>query len=401
MSESSFDYVIVGGGMAGASAVAGIREADPKGSILLISAEEDLPYDRPPLTKQLWTGKTTIEKTIKHNHDYYKANHVELRLGATVKAIDAAAHTLRDSQCNSLGYRKLLLATGGTPRKLDIPGGDNPEISYYRTLKDFRSLKNRSQNAKSALIIGGGFIGSELAASMCTAGLKVTMVFHSHYLVSKVFPKSLAKALTEKYQAEGITIHGGDSPVSITHDGGGFTVKTKNGLSLKADLLAVGIGIAPNVALAESIGLKLDHGIVVNEYLQTSNADIYAAGDVARFPLTGFGPRRLEHYDNATSQGKHAGKNMAGAHSPFTYVPLFYSDLFDFGYEAVGDVDSRLKTVADWKEPNKTGVIYYLNDKDQVRGAMLCNVWDKIPDARKLIQEGDKVTPESLKGAIG
>jgi NADPH-dependent 2,4-dienoyl-CoA reductase/sulfur reductase-like enzyme len=163
--------------------------------------------------------------------------------------------------------------------------------------------------------------------------------------------------------------------------------------------VVAGVGVTPNVSLAQSAGLSVDDGVIVNEFLQTSTPDIYAAGDIARFPEAGFGPRRLEHWDNAVKQGKHAGRNMAGACEPFTYVPFFFSDLFEFGYEAVGDVDSRLTTFADWQEENKTGVVYYL-DGDRLRGAMMCNVWGKVDAARALVQKAERVSEESLRGAI-
>ena len=165
-------------------------------------------------------------------------------------------------------------------------------------------------------------------------------------------------------------------------------------------MVLAGIGITPNIALAEAAGLKTGNGIVVDEFLRTSDPDVYAAGDVAFYPDRELGPRRLEHWDNAITQGKHAGRNMGGASEPFTEMPYFYSDLFEFGYEAVGLVDSRMKTFADWQEPNKTGVIYYLDDGNRVRGAMMCNVWDKVDAARALIRNPQPVRVEDLRNAI-
>jgi NADPH-dependent 2,4-dienoyl-CoA reductase/sulfur reductase-like enzyme len=155
----------------------------------------------------------------------------------------------------------------------------------------------------------------------------------------------------------------------------------------------------PNVALAQDAGLTTATGVCVNELLETSNSDIFAAGDVAFAPHPILGPRRVQHWDNAASQGRQAGRNMAGAREPFTFIPYFFSDLFDFGYEAVGDIDSRLRTVADWQEENKTGVIYYL-DGDRVRGVMLCNVWGHVDAARALIEAAQPHSPSDLRGAI-
>jgi len=399
MPEQSYSYIIVGAGVAGASAVEGIRHQDRDGSILLIGAETDRPYDRPPLSKQLWTGGKAVPEIVLHDDAFYREHAVDLRLGIEIAQIDPVAHTIRDSGNVTYRYERLLLATGGTPRRLDIPGGDLDGISYYRTLHDYRQLRASAGEGKSALVIGGGFIGSEMAASLRANKLEVTMIFPSSWLVSRVFPESLGRYLTEQYRGRGVEILAGDVPLSIRREGDGYVTRNRTGREIRTDLVVVGIGITPEVSLARAAGLSTGNGVIVDEFLQTSAPDIYAAGDVALFPEAGFGPRRLEHWDNAVSQGKHAGRNMAGAREPFTYVPFFFSDLFEFGYEAVGDVDSRLTTFADWQEENKTGVIYYL-DGDRLRGAMMCNVWGQVDAARGLIQKGRPVSTESLRGAI-
>ena len=400
MSVQSYPYVIVGAGVSGASAVEGIRQVDQRGSILLIGAEEDLPYDRPPLSKQLWTGGKTVADIVLHDEAFYKTNAVDLRLGTDVTQLDPAAHAIRDGRGNAYQYGRLLLATGGTPRRLGIPGGDLEGVSYYRSLRDYRQLRGAAAaEGKSALVIGGGFIGSEMAASLRASGLAVTMIFPSPWLVSRVFPEPLGRHLTEQYRGKGVEVLAGDLPLSIERNGGGYLTRTRAGREVRTDLVVVGIGITPNVALARTAGLSIGDGVIVNESLQTSEPDIYACGDIALFPEAGFGPRRLEHWDNAVSQGKHAGRNMAGAHEPFTYLPFFFSDLFEFGYEAVGDIDSRLTTFADWQEENRTGVIYYL-DGSRLRGAMMCNVWGKVDEARALIRNAQPVTADSLRGAV-
>jgi len=397
--QDSYSYVIVGAGLSGAAAVDGIRERDQRGSILLLGAEKDLPYDRPPLSKQLWTGGKAVEEIVLHDEAFYKKNAVDLRLGIEVTQIDPAAHTIRDNQGNTYRYERMLLATGGTPRRLTVPGGDLEGISYYRTLEHYRRLRGGAVAGKSALVIGGGFIGSEMAASLRANKLAVTMVFPSSWLVSCVFPESLGRYLTEQCRAKGVEVLTGDEPLSIQRDGSGYMTRTRAGREIRTDLVVAGIGITPNISLAQSAGLSTGNGVIVNEFLQTSTPDVYAAGDIALFPEVGFGPRRLEHWDNAVNQGKHAGRNMAGAREPFTYIPFFFSDLFEFGYEAVGDIDSRLTIFADWQQENKTGVIYYL-DGDRLRGAMMCNVWGQVDTARALIQKAQPVSMETLRGAI-
>lgn len=399
MAAETFDYLVVGGGLAGGWAVDGIRERDAKGSICLISAESDLPYDRPPLSKQLWKGEQQLEQIFIHPHEYYAEQRVDLRLGTRVMQIDRSRHELTDSHRKSVGFRKLLLATGGTPRRLTIPGGDLDGIFYYRTAADYRRLREQVQPGRAAVVIGGGFIGSEMAAALTLNGVKVTMVFPEKYLVARVFPAALGQALNAAYRVKGVDLMAEDIPIAIAIQDDGFLVRTRAGKELAADIVVVGIGITPNIELAQAIGLHTADGIIVNECLQTSDPDIYAAGDNAYFPEAVLGARRIEHWDCAVSQGKHAGRNLAGAGAAFTEFPFFYSDLFEFGYEAVGEVDSRLETWADWQEENKTGVIYYLGG-DRVRGAMMCNVWGKVDDARALIREQKPVRVGDLKGRI-
>ena len=400
MPERSYSHIIIGGGLAGAAAIEGIRQHDSTGSILLISAEQDPPYDRPPLSKKLWTGAKRVEDIFLHPQSFYTQHAIELKLATEVTSLDLAGHLVRDRSGNSFSYTKLLLATGGTPRHLTIPGGDLKGLSYYRTLNDYQEVRTSAAAGKSAVVIGGGFIGSEMAASLCVNGVSVTMVFPDEWLVSRVFPESLGRALTDYYRSKGIGVLTQDAPTSIEQSTNGYVVHTRNGQHCNADLVIIGIGILPNISLAQAAGLKTDNGIAVDELLRTSHPDVYAAGDVAFFPDQVLGPRRIEHWDNAISQGKQAGRNMAGANEPFTEMPFFFSDLFEFGYEAVGNVDSRLETFADWQEANKTGVIYYLDEARRVRGAMMCNVWDKVDAARTLIRRAQPMRVEDLRNAI-
>lgn len=400
MSERSYSYVIIGGGLAGAAGIDGIRERDTAGSILLISGENNPPYDRPPLSKKLWTGAKRVEEIFLHPQSFYNQHGVELKLGAEIRDLDVAGHVVRDRSGNRFSYKKLLLATGGAPRRLTIPGGDLQGLSYFRTLDDYHELRAGAVQGKSAIVIGGGFIGSEIAASLSMNGVAVTMIFPGDWLVARVFPESLGRALTDDYRSKGIAVVAQDVLTAIEQRGNGYMIHTRGGQHHAADLVVIGIGISPNISLAQTAGIKTADGIFVDEFLRTSDPDVYAAGDVAFFPEQILGPRRIEHWDNAISQGKHAGKNMAGAKEPFTELPFFFSDLFEFGYEAVGDCDSRLQTFAEWQEPNKTGVVYYLDQDRRVRGAMMCNLWEKVDAARALIRMAQPMRPEELRNAI-
>jgi len=396
----TYTYVIVGGGLAGASAVQGIRELDKKGAILLIGGEQHLPYDRPPLSKKLWFGQKTVDEIFLHPREFYDQNGVDLLLGAFVTSLDAKQKTIADDEGRTFHYGKLLLATGGVPTRLPIPGGDIEGICYYRSLDDYLRLRKEAVGGKSAVVVGGGFIGSEIAAALTVNKVKVTLIFPGAYICSRVFPEPLARALEYNFVQRGVEILTGDSPASFVKKEDRFIVTTAAGRRIESDMLIVGIGIKPSIELAQRAGLRTDNGITVNEYLQSSEPDIYAAGDNAFFPYQALGQQmRLEHWDCALSQGKQAGRNMAGANEPFNYMPYFFSDLFEFGYEAVGEVNAGLETFADWQKENDTGVIYYLKD-GRVRGAMMCNVWDKAEAARELIRRGQVASPESLRGAI-
>jgi len=400
MPEQSYTYIIVGAGLAGGCAADAIREHDKKGSVLLVGDEKHLPYDRPDLSKKLWFGKKKVEEIFLHDQNYYDENGIHIKLGTRIVELDARRKAVRDGNGSSFRYEKLLLATGGIPRTLPIPGGNLEGVCYYRYLDDYLRIRSEVKEGKSAVVIGGGFIGSEIAAALNTNRVKVTMIFPEPYLVQRVFPDYLGKAIQQHYIERGIKILNGDKPSSFVKDGDKFLTKTSKGKQVESDLLIVGLGIMPAIDLAQQAGLKISNGIVVNEYFQTSDPDVYAAGDNACFPYQALGQNmRIEHWDNAINQGKWAGRNMAGAHEQFDYMPYFFSDLFEFGYEAVGEVDSQLETFADWQKENDTGVIYYLKE-GKVRGLMMCNVWGKVDAARELIKKGERVRPESLAGII-
>jgi 3-phenylpropionate/trans-cinnamate dioxygenase ferredoxin reductase component len=379
-------YLIVGGGMTADAAVKGIREHDGDGSIVLVGAEPHPPYKRPPLTKGLWSGGDEA-KIWKNTADAG----AELVLGRRIVSLDLAARRATDDQGDDYAYEKLLLATGGTPRRL---GGADDQVIYYRTLDDFRTLKQITEGGASVVVIGAGFIGSELAASLTSAGVKVTMVFPEAGVTSRVLPDGLARFVAEYFREKGVEMLSEDTVASVV----GNTVHTGSGRTLEADAVVAGLGIVPNVELAEAAGLPVDNGIVVDRYGRVDGRDdVFAAGDVANYPnLVLGGQFRVEHEDHANTHGRFVGANMAGANQPYDHLPLFYSDLFDLGYEAVGEVDSRLATVETWEEPNRKGTIAYVDDASRPRGFLMWNVWDKVDAARELIRAGEPVGEGAL-----
>lgn len=387
-----YKYLIVGGGISADAAVRGIRERDSDGTIGVIGSETDPPYSRPYLSKGLWSGKP-FEKIYLHTESLG----VDLLLGREVMKLDREKKSLRDDQKNSYSYDRLLLATGGTPNRLPF---DTRETIYYRSLRDYLRLKELSQKVENFLVIGGGFIGAEVAASLSTVGKKVIMIFPEKSIGSRVYPEDLSLFLNDYYRQKGVEILAGQTVVNIEEGSESITLTTGGGERLSADGVVAGIGIHPDVELAQQSGLTVENGIQVDQYLKTSDGEIYAAGDVANFPSEVLNRRlRLEHEDNAAAMGRTAGRNMAGAEEAYTHIPMFYSDLFELGYEAVGDLDSRHETVADWKEPLKKGVVYYL-ERGKVRGVLLWNVWDSVDKARALMREGRSYHPGELVGKI-
>lgn len=398
--ETAHRYVIVGTGLAGVSAAEGIRERDRSGSILLLGGERDVPYDRPPLTKQLWFGKKRLEQVFVHPREWYDANGVELLTDRPAARLDLAARAILDEHGDRHRFEKLLLATGAEPRRLAIPGADLDGVCHFRTLQDYRRTRERARAGSSAVVIGGGFIGSELAAALSHVGVPVTMIFPAPYLCHRLLPEPLGRSLQQLFRARGIEALTNDVPLSIEQKGGRFLVTTRGGAQVPCEQVVVGIGIRPSIALAQAGGLGVGDGIIVDEQLRSSHLDVYAAGDCALFPFAALGRRmRVEHWDNAVTQGRHAGRNMAGAAEPYLHIPYFFSDLFEFGYEAVGEVNAELETFADWEDEFRKGVVYYLAN-GRVRGAMMCNVWDRVEEARRMIRVGTRTGPDGLRGAI-
>jgi len=389
---AQYKYLIVGAGMTADAAVRGIRELDMEGEIGMIGSDHNPPYNRPPLTKALWKGKP-LESIWRGTQDLS----VDLHLGRTVRSIDPDKKVVRDDQGVNYTYEILLLATGGTPRKLPFGAED---IIYYRTLDDYHHLRELSNRLDHFGVIGGGFIGSEIAAALSMNGKKVTMFLPGAGIGAHIYPPELSDYLTEYFRQKGVEVRSGVSVMDLQKRDSSYVLVTDHNDKIPVDGVIAGIGIQPNIELAQSVGIKVGNGIVVDDNLQTSLPDIFAAGDVAEFRNPALGKRlRIEHEDNANSMGKQAGRNMAGADEPYRHLSFFYSDLFELGYEAVGDLDARLETFVDWKDPFKKGVIYYLAG-GRVRGVLLWNVWKSVDKARALIAEPGPITTTDLKGRL-
>lgn len=380
-------YLIVGGGLTADSACKGIRDVDADGSITLVGDEKYAPYLRPPLSKALWKGKD--EKTIWRGTERYRA---DMRLGRRIVAIDLATRTARDDAGDEYRYEKLLFATGGRPRKFAFGGDD---VVYYRTLDDYRKLREAAGRHARFCVIGGGFIGSEIAAALATNGCVVSLIFSEGAIGARIFPQVLSSNLNAYYAEHEVELHPKKSVAGIERYGSDMRVTLGNGRTIDADIVVAGIGIVPNVELAASAGLDVDNGIVVDAYGRASGReDVFAAGDVARFPVASLGTTmRFEHEDQAKSHGRHVGKNMAGEVKAYNHLPFFYSDLFDAGYEAVGQTDSRLDTTLDWDgSVQGKGTITYVDSQRRPRGMVLWNRFGHVDEARELIEAASHAT---------
>ncbi|HZS30504.1 MAG TPA: FAD-dependent oxidoreductase [Gaiellaceae bacterium] len=369
-------YLIVGAGMTGDMAAKGIREHDADGSIVMVGADSHPPYKRPMLTKGLWQGAPE-EKLWRE-----PAEGVDLVTGRRIVSLDLDAHRATSDSGEEYEWEKLLLATGARPR--EIPGAEG--VVWLRTLDDYRQIREKAVDGSRFVVIGGGFVGSEIAAALVGAGAHVTMVFPEPGIGFRLFPAPLAEFLVGYYREKGVEVLAGETVEAAS----GTSVTLGDGRVLEADGVVAGLGVVPETDLAEAAGLEVEDGIVVDEYGRAGGRDdVFAAGDVARFPVAALGVSlRIEHEDHANTHGKVVGANMAGAGIAYDHLPFFYSDLFDLGYEAVGLVDSRLETVESWQEPNRKGVVTYVED-GRPRGVLLWNVWDKLDEARAVIESGE------------
>lgn len=395
--DRQYRYLIVGDGMAAGAAVRGIREVDSDGTVGMVGIDKNPPYQRPWLSKALWKGESIDGVWLE-----FPGEGVDLHLGHNVEQLDPGKNQIRDDDGHTFTYETLLLATGVRPRHI---APDSAHVIAFRTFDGFRQLWDLAQTKQKFAVIGNGFIGSEIAAALTMNGKEVEMIFPGAAIGDRVYPADLAKFISDRYRSEKIALRSHTKVAKVTDsaDHVVLDLTDADGAAagqIEVDAVVSGIGSDPNDELAKAAGLKVDHGIIVDNLLRTSQPNIYAAGDVAKYFQSSLGQYvRIEHEDNALTMGKAAGRAMAGKGEPYDHLPFFYSDLFDLGYEAVGELDSRHTMVEDWIDPLKSGVVYYL-DGQQVRGVLNWNVWDKVPTARKMIGKDLPAKGEGLRAEM-
>lgn len=388
--QQSAEYVIIGGGLAGGNAAASIRDIDKSGRVIVISDEGHIPYDRVPLSKKYLTGELSREKLFFKREDFYTSQKIELITGRTVKQLDCSRRFVRLDNGQEIYFKKLLLATGGRPRKLPIDGSELEGVYYLRTIEDSDRLKKEIEHTKRVLVVGGGFIGCELASAFATKGLETTIVEVGPYLLNMAIDEETGNWIGKYYSERGVNVIVNVSVARFLGSREGARVshaELKDGRILTTDFVVVGVGLGLRTELAEASGLKVDRGIVVNEFLETSEEGIYAAGDVARFYSPLFKRYlRLEHYDIAVKHGRTAGANMAGHKKSFEELPYFFSYQFDLKINAYGDLTNRTKIVRRGTFDKEKGFFQFYLNNSVLDGVLSVNAkWDDLKKARDLV----------------
>ena len=393
------NVIIVGGGLAGAIAAQTLREEGFDGRITLLGEEPHRPYERPPLSKDYLQGNTDRDSIFVHPESWYANHAVELRLGAAVTSLDPALRTVTTATGVQLGYDKLLLATGSTPRRVSVPGADFDGVRYLRSVEDSERIKAGFAQAHRVAIIGAGWIGLETAAAARNAGLDVTLLEAGELPLLRVLGPEVAPIFADLHRDHGVDLRCQVAVAELTVGNGAVTgVILKDGSRIDADMVLVGVGITPNSQLAAEAGLKVDNGIVVDEHLRTSDPDIFAAGDVAH----AYNPRlgrhiRVEHWANARRQGVTAAKAMLGQGAVDARPSYFFSDQYDLGMEYTGDIGpSGYDRVIFRRHADSRQVIVFWLHEQRVQAGMNINIWDVADDIERLVQSSRRVNVDDL-----
>lgn len=399
MTEQEQTFVIVGASLAGVKAAETLRGEGFRGRVVLLGAETELPYDRPPLSKQALKGDDDYESTRHHDQSWYADNQIELRLGARVVELDLAGHAVTLVGGERVTYDKLLLATGSQPRRLDVPGADLPGVHYLRTLSDSTELHDRFAGRPRVVVVGAGWIGLECAAAARSAGCEVTVVEPQRTALLGPLGPEVGQVYADLHTAHGVELRFQEAVEEIRGDGAVSAVRTSGGETVDADLVVVGVGVQPDVALAEAAGLDVDDGVVCNERLQTSDPDVFAAGDVANWfnPLLGY-RLRVEHWANAHDGGGTVARAMLDQPVVHDVVPFFWSDQYDTGMEFAGHWSRERpydQVVLRGDVAGREFMAFWLTDGFVVAGLHM-NVWDTIDAVQDLIRGSARADPEKL-----
>lgn len=379
-------FVIVGGGLAAAKAAETLRDGGFGDRIVLVAGERQLPYERPPLSKGYLLGTEPLSNVFVHPAEWYVDHDVDLRLGITAQTIDLEARTVSAGQ-EQIAFDRLLIATGATARRLPVVQGVEIPITYLRTIEDSERIHAMLQQGRRIAVIGGGWIGLEVAAAARNAGCDVVVIEAMANPLVRVLGSELGEVFGDLHRSHGVDLRTNASVSSVDADSGQAMVNLADGTTVVADLVVVGIGVTPNTSLADYAGLKVDNGIVVDELLRTSHPDVFAAGDVANAHHPTLGRHlRVEHWDNAIAQGRAAARNMLGAGEPYAQLPYFFTDQYDAGLEYVGSIgpEGYDEIVIRGDLRARVFTAFWLKG-DSVLAGMHINDWDAIDSIRAIV----------------
>jgi len=354
-------YLLIGGGLASGQAAKQLRENDPESPITLVGEEPYVPYDRPPLSKEFLRGEKPRDALYFDPEPYFQDRGIDVILGVAVQQLDLTNKTTLLANGEGLAFEKALIATGGRPVRLKLPGSNLPGVYYLRTLDDSTAIAAEASPGKRAVLIGAGFIGMEVGASLTQRGVHVTVIESQAHIWPRFATATLAGFFQDYCVDKGVTFHTNELVTEIRGRDRVSSVVTRAGKELPCDFVCIAVGIVPNVELAQQAGLKVDNGIVVNEYLQSSHPDVYAAGDVANYLDPVFGKRRrVEHWGHAEYSGQLAGQNMAGANNPYDLLTYVWSDIFDLHLEFAGDESEHDQVLVRGRFEDKSFTVLYL-----------------------------------------
>jgi 3-phenylpropionate/trans-cinnamate dioxygenase ferredoxin reductase subunit len=392
-----FKHVILGGGMvAGYAAKEMVKQGVEAGEVCMISMDDTVPYQRPPLSKSFFLGEEELADILVSSPDSYEDNGIELRLNTWVRSVDLEAREI-SSKTLTVGYEKLLIATGAWPRELDLPGGKLQGVHYLRTATQSAQIKEAAAQAKRAVVVGAGFIGMELASGLTQLGVETALVFREAQVMAGRFPTEVAEFFAGYYQQQGVRLVPEAELASISGEERVTGVALSSGEEIEADMVAIAVGVAPEDGLFKGTPLESEDGIAANQYLETGVPDVYVAGDVARYQDVVFGrQRRFEHEDGARNQGKHVARVMLGEREPYVRVPYFYSDVFDLSWEYWGDRSLGERVVYRGEVQSGSFIAWWLREEEVVAAFALGRPHDEGKIIKQLIQDHGRVEPETL-----
>jgi 3-phenylpropionate/trans-cinnamate dioxygenase ferredoxin reductase component len=380
-------HVIVGASLAGAKAAETLREQGFDGRIVLVGAEKERPYERPPLSKEYLRGEVGREKVYVHPEAFYAEQDIDLRLGETVESLDTRGRELVLDDGERLDYDRVLLATGSEPRRLSIPGADLDGVLYLRSVQDSDALRARLERGGTVVVVGAGWIGAEVAASARQRGLDVTVVEPATLPLERVLGAEVGAIYRDIHTDHGVRMLLGTGVEAFEGTRAVERVRTSDGRELECDFVVVGVGVDPRTRLAAEAGIAVDNGVVVDEHLQASAPGVFAAGDVANAHHPFYGERiRVEHWANALNQGPAVARNMLGQESAYERLPYFFSDQYDVGMEYTGFARSWDRVVFRGDPDTREFIAFWIVD-DRVVAGMNVNVWDVTDSIRRLISE--------------